>query len=533
MRALRRRLRGGDEGFALATVLAITLICAIAVTVMLTATMRSIASTTSTRASVQAEATAQAGIDTVRAQLDSGACSAGTVTGTGWTVTIHPSTTSSASASDAVGCPSSGAQSVFLVSTGTASSTGIGSAAGDTRTVQSLLTKPSSTPKFNKAAFGKNGVNLSTNLKLLDATSAKSADVFTEGTFTCASNMTIQGSVYAKAGATFSSAPCQVEGNVLTEGNFTCAAGTVIGGDLYVGGNADFTSAACDIRGIVHVGGNVSMPNGGTKLGTSLTVKGQFSISGLPATSVTAITVGGRVNSGTGYWYDELRKAWGSRLAENATVAVPTKYPTDEADTFPVLRADDPLITTGFTSRSWSSTVLDAMTSGSKPSGCSLEWGGNRYTAPIKITTNTRMDARTECASGITMGMGLWFELSADLVIIADSIQQNGDIKITSGDGKKHSLYLISPWAASATTCSTSGSGISFTSGTWNQDPVTSVLLYSAKPLSIVTTPTLYGQAYGCTLSLSTSTVLNYSPVGATADPTSASWALIYIRDAG
>lgn len=533
MRVLGRRLHDEDEGFALATVLAVMLLCAITVTVMLTATMRSIGSTTATRASVQAEATAQAGIDVVRSMLDAKTCTSGTVSGTGWTVKIHSSTTATATAADVVGCPSSSARSVFLESTGTASSVGVGNTTGDRRTVEALLTKPGSSPKFNKAAFGKNGVSLNTNLKLMDSTNTQSADVFTEGTFACATNMVVQGSVYAKGNVTFSSSPCRVDGDVLTEGNFVCAAGTTIGGDLYVRGNADFTSSACDVRGTVHVGGSVYMSTGGTKMGTALIARGNLSVDGLPASSVSTITVGGRVNNSTAYWYNQMKAAYGARMVELAAVALPPSYPVDEANQFPILRADDPQITTGFAAKSWSSTVLGGITNGNNPPPCNLEWGGNAYGSPIKITTNTRLDARSECPSGVTIGMGLWFELSADLVVVADSIKQNGNFRITSGDGKKHSLYLVSPWAAGASTCSTTGMGIQLTSGTWTQDPVTSVLLYSAKPLEVKTTPTLYGQAYGCTLSLSTSTVLNYNPVGATSDSSTAAWALSYIRDAG
>lgn len=534
MRTLRRRWQDEEEGFALATVLAITMLGAIVATVMLTATMRTVGATTATRASVQARAAAQSGIDTVRALIDGGGCSTGTVTGDGWRVTIHPSTGANASAADPIGCPSSAARSVFLQSDGTASSTGVGNESGDERAVESLLIKPGDSPTFNKAAFGKNGIDLSTNLELRDSSGTTSADIFTEGSFSCASNMVIQGSVYAKTGVNFSSAPCRVEGDVLTEGNFTCAAGTTIEGNLFVRGNANFTSSGCDIRGIVQVNGNVYMSTGGTKLGTTLMVGGQLSTSGNPATSVSTITVGGRVNGGTGYWYEQLKSAWGARLAENTPVALTPAYPTDEANEFPQLTANDPLITTGFTSRSWSSTVLGGITSGSNPPACSMNWGGNHYSAPMKITTNTRLDARTDCPGGIVLGMGMWFELSADLVIVSDYIKQNGDIRITSGDGKKHSIYFVSPWTPGSATCTTTGTpGIKFESGNWNQDSKTSVMLYSARPLEISTTPTMYGQAYGCTLKMSTSTKLYYNPVGSAVDPSTVPWTLSYIRDAG
>jgi hypothetical protein len=107
-------------------------------------------------------------------------------------------------------------------------------------------------------------------------------------------------------------------------------------------------------------------------------------------------------------------------------------------------------------------------------------------------------------------------------------------VKFTSGDGAKHSVYIVNPWPTGATTCSTtSGDGIKFESGTWTQDATTAVLLYSAKTVSISTTPTFYGQLYGCSLNVSTSSTLNYVPVGSVSDPSANPWTLSYVRDAG
>jgi hypothetical protein len=539
MRTLRRRWQDEDEGFALASVISMMLLGAIIVTIMLTATMRTIGSTTATRASVQAKAAAQTGIDDVRAMLEAGTCASGTVTGSnpGYTAVLHVSTGTEATASDPVGCPSSSAHSVLVVSTGKASARGVGDAAGDARTVEALLTKPGRSPKFNKAAFGRFGVSLATNLKLLDTSASDSADIFTEGNFTCSSNMVVEGDVYAKGWATFSSAPCKVKGDVLVEGDFTCAAGTTIGGNLYVGGNATFTSTECDIKGIVHVGGNLSMSTGGTKMGTSVSVRGNMSTSGLPATSVETLAIGGTLNGSTGWWWSETKAAYGTRMAEHASVPAPPTYPVDPANEFPQVTADDPAITTGFTPKSWKTTVAAGISGlGWSPDPCGLSAGGSAFPTPIKITTNTRFDTRSECAAsgGITVGMGLWFELHADLVIVADKFTQNGNVKFTSGDGAKHSVYIVNPWPTGATTCSTtSGDGIKFESGTWTQDATTAVLLYSAKTVSISTTPTFYGQLYGCSLNVSTSSTLNYVPVGSVSDPSANPWTLSYVRDAG
>jgi hypothetical protein len=537
MRTLGRRLHGEDEGFALASVIAMMLLGALIVTIMLTATMRSIGSTTATRASVQAKAAAQAGVDAARSILDGGTCTSGTITGTNpaYTVTLHPSTGQNATASLPIACPTSTSRSVMVVSNGTATNLGTGNTSGNARAVESLLVKPGDSPRFDKAAFGLTGVNANTGIVLTDGTATKSADIFTEGSYTCSTGQVIEGDLYAKAGVLFSSGPCKVQGTVLTNGDFKCAAGTTIEGDLFVGGNADFTSQPCDVRGTVHVGGNVTIPNAGTPAGSTLMARGNLSVSGALPDSITTITLGGTL-TGTETFITDTRARWGSRLSEHATVAVPPSYPTDAAAQFPKVLADDPAITTGFVDKPWKATIAAVVkTSGGTPDPCGLNWGENGFPNPITINVNTRFDTRTECSGGLTIGMGITFELNADLVILTENFSQNGDVKFTSGDGKKHSVYIISPWQKGATTCSPWGSGrMQFTSGKWTQDPVTSVMVYSRAGIGVtIKNQQFYGQMYGCTLDLATSTILNYVPVGSVVDPSTLPWSLSYVRDRG
>ena len=152
------------------------------------------------------------------------------------------------------------------------------------------------------------------------------------------------------------------------------------------------------------------------------------------------------------------------------------------------------------------------------------------------ISSNTRFDTTkaSECAGGVTVGMGLWFELRADMVIVADRFNQNGPVRFSSGDGQKHSVYIVNPWPSGASTCTASGAaGIEFTSGVWTQDDKTSVLLYSARPIHVSTNPTFYGQMYGCTIVADTATNLTYLPAGSTVDPATMPWSLSYVRDRG
>ena len=143
-------------------------------------------------------------------------------------------------------------------------------------------------------------------------------------------------------------------------------------------------------------------------------------------------------------------------------------------------------------------TVLDARTCSTAGSPASkrtnLQWQGNSKAVELK--------------------------LRADLTIIATDFYNTGTLKVTSVDAAGNpsttprQLRIIVPWI-NGTTCSASGAGkIKFDAGGVQFDPTITVLLYTPGTITLSNGVTLNGQIYGCTVTASNATTVNFVPVG-------------------
>jgi len=520
--SLKTRIqRGPDDGGALVAVIGIMVVLTILVTTIVTTSLFNVRMTTETRAGVEARAAAEAGVDYVRAQVAAGKCSSGTVT----------SPAGSPEFEAVVTCSGAGNGSVLIRSTGTAQSSGVGSSNGNQRSVEALIeTAVSESPTFNAAIFSGRGVNLKTNMNLLGS----GADVVTNGSFVCSSNVTTDGSVYAAKDVTLLSRGCNVTGSVYSGGTFNCNQQITIGGNVYAQGSAQFGTPHCKVGGEIWTGGSIESSRGIDVAG-NLTIDGNMPVDG------TSIKVGGQITmSGVyaggpsgGWWYGEFAKQYPD-ARQNQTVGKP---PTGDAATsmeFPVLRQDDSLWN-GFIKKSWVKATKDVATPSSM-SMCSMGWSGPQFSAPLVIAENTMFDltSSTECSGRVVLGAGLTIQLQADAVIFADEFDMNGNVRVESVDGTKHSLYLVTPYPRDQTSCavSTGGSKITFTSGSWTQTEGTSVMLYSADKITFKAEPQLRGQIYSCQFDAETKMDLVFSKTGASDSDGSASKpTLKYVRD--
>ncbi|ACZ21707.1 hypothetical protein Sked_17800 [Sanguibacter keddieii DSM 10542] len=535
--------RGPDDGGALVAVIGIMVVLTILVSTIVTTSLFNVRMTTETRASVQARAAAEAGVDYVRAQIASGKCTSGTVSSPSgspkFTVTIHPSSSGTATSSLPVGCPTSTSKSVVLLARGDAAASGVGSTGGNVRTVEALIeSATSSSPTFNAAIYAGSGANVNTDLSVRGV----GADVITGGNWTCSSSQQVEGNLYAVGDVTFSTGPCAVNGSVYSGGNFSCPAKAQkgshnIGKNLYVQGTGDFRTD-CAVSGDIWTGGSVLASNG-IRAGGSLAVRGDLPVNDSTLTVNGSINVSGKIAGGkeaNGWWYGEFMKRYpGAREGQN--VGAPPSGESATSMNFPKIRQDDPLWT-GFARKSWVGSINPLRNQYVSMSPCSMEWGGSQFAAPLEVKENTVFDTTgsTECGGTLTLGAGITFRLSADAVIFSDVIKINGDIKIESADGKEHSLYIMTPYPAAQTSCAASlkKSSISFSSGAWNQDSKTSVLLYSANEISIGTQnpPKIRGQVYSCQFNASTKLDLTFSKTGASgSEGTTGAPALKYLRD--
>lgn len=235
---LARALRSAhdDRGVALPTVLIFMLAGVILTMVVASTVLYSYTFSSSTRAGVQAQASAQAGIAAARAGLINGTCSAtgGLYTGTDpvYSVQIYKP---SGAGGWSPGCPAISEQA-RIVATGTAATKGVqGDSSGDTAKVETVLGGTGSPLTLTASgpaifAYSASGAGAGGNLVSLDGTNV---DVMLRtGTVTCDGGFQGAANVVVKSGTFNAVAGCNLAGNVWVNGDINISGGAYIGGSV-------------------------------------------------------------------------------------------------------------------------------------------------------------------------------------------------------------------------------------------------------------------------------------------------------------
>jgi hypothetical protein len=500
--------RGRESGSALAAVIALLAITGIIGASLLAATMFATGYSTAGRASVQAQAAAEGGIDAVTAAvMTSGSCVSGTYASAAGTT---PQYTVQVlyrvqSGNWLPGCPHPQSTEVRLVSTGRADARGVdGQTSGDTATMEATFAVVPPQPEFNRAAYGDKALVTHAAFKVIGTSGVP--DMVTNGNMTCRAQMDHGGSLYV-GGDFHIAAQCGTQGPVFVRGNLLCEAAMTITGDLYVAGNVNLRHTSCHVTGRLWIGGDLQL-QAVPEVDGDLWVKGSIVDAQIPVVG-GAVRVGGTMPAAT-------KTAYTGRVTQpdgalTAPPGLPGYDPAAPANAFPKLKVVDDHWT-GMTARTWSDATQAVRGSGSV---CAI--GSWPTTTSLVIDVPTKLDSTGNCPSGLTMnGGGLSIVLKADLVLLANMWDQvGGTVKVTSGDGEEHSLYLVQPWGTSQTACSTtSGTGFYYAGGSWTQpDAKTRIMLYTAKGLDSRAAIAIRGQVYACNFSESALMTITYQPV--------------------
>jgi len=370
---LFRAARDNDRGVALATVLIVMFAGVILTMVVAGTVLYSYTFTSSTRAGVQAQASAEAGVAAARAGLLNGTCAAngGLYTGTdpAYSVQVYKP---SANGSWTPGCPDM-SQNARIVATGTAATKGVnGDSSRDTATVETILSSKGTGAAivaggpaiyaYDAAGFGGSGTLLSLDGSIADVMLRKgdvNCDggasgavqlVIKSGNFTGGGSCTVEGSIWVNGDVTLNGgatvngsitgrnvtvAANKVGGNIWADETFTGKWSTPIGGwvsanTVNVAGSAlagdawsrsttsTFTVAGGSVQGSVYASGGFTISNGSVKGGK---VAGTACFSG--GTVAGAFTV--RTRSTTGGCKTSVSGGGSVTVATPTLPASPTK----------------------------------------------------------------------------------------------------------------------------------------------------------------------------------------------------------------
>jgi hypothetical protein len=555
-----------DRGIALATVLILTAAGVVLSAVVASTVVFAMTFSSSTRAGVQSQAAAEAGIAAARAGLIAGTC---VTNGNTYTSTVDPVYEATvwvpSGSSWVAGCPASVSTAVRILSTGYASSPGVEDA-GDVTHIEAMLSAASSPTSlfasgpaiyaYSGAGFGGGGTLVSVDGSVADV-------LLQQGNVTCSGNMSGVANFVVKTGNLTSTGACTLGGNVWVSGAVEIKGGAQVAGNITassadiastVGGNI-WVDGALKVQG-GSVGGTVrsgqlTLTNGtivgqtwsqtGGAVVSGGTIQGYLNSAGLDISNGTlssgfgswgtlcvknpgAVTIGAAsiakslttsgscVSTGSSNWWS----GW-SKIAFQSSYSGPVAAAPQKPASITVPQWVD----FGSKPEDYTATIWSGFTVVTMGTTCGA---AQFYAALQTIGTNPGVvDARL-CSNGIAFNGSdtqyatspnanhNGFTIRNDLAIIANEISLTGSTALV-GSSPYHDLWLITPdTVANNVPDCVNGNEISL--GGNFTSPNMNVMMYSACELKLASGLNIRGQVFSATTDISGSATLAYVPIG-------------------
>ncbi|TFB48432.1 hypothetical protein [Cryobacterium tagatosivorans] len=506
----RRQNERGSALMAVVGVMAVTVVIGLTITA---ATINGLGVTSSSKASVQARAAAEAGVDVAAVGLQTtGSCAAVShvyTSAAGTTPKYSAVVEYQAGAGWIAGCPTTTTSQVRIRSTGYAQANGVaGATSGNTERVEALYDYIPAYPGIPQIALTGAAIYAETfaathsQFGIVDPiiTDSVLADVqigHGDIDIDCKTNGGIAGSVIAGDGSIILN-NCDVSGSVHASKNVKLTGGTVQGDVI--------------ASGTVTVGGTVngSIWAGGDTTVSSSTVKKSIILAGT-ATSVATVTAGSTVmgdllSSGTatvatGAVQGAVRTGVGS-----LTPPPPPKIPSWVDVPYPYA---SPASAAWFLTSKWKAEGYVEIPWAGAPASCSIK---NLEAAWLDAIVVPTVVNALNCPNGISTDSSIKpIALHANVAIIAKSFTIN-KLEAT-GVGGSRKLWLIVPdnTADHAPTCVAPGD--IYLNNETNTDVTLSVMVYT--PCSILIDRNNWrGQLYGATVQFNQQAQMNFAPVG-------------------
>jgi cytoskeletal protein CcmA (bactofilin family) len=511
--SLTRRLtarRDDDQGMAMVAVIGLMAVGVIVTAVIGSTLAGSLSFTSATRASVQSQASAEAGIAAARAGLIAGTCVSrgGVYENSPGATPVYMATVWVPSGSSWTrGCPTTLTQQVRILSTGESNQPAVGTADfGDETSLEAVLSSVAvssgtvaSGPAvyaYNSTGFGGSGTLVSfggsapsvlvkTGNVTCSGASAGTADwVVDNGTLSISGSCAINGNVWASGRLTMS-------GNVPVSGN-AVAAGISVSGSSRILGNAWSTADTVLSGGGTYIGGNVTSQS--LTMDSSTGIRQNAWITG--ATSMTwGSTIDGRLTTRS------LTRPNGA-----GSIGALTVVPSGPGAS-PYLTPPRPLVPNwvdfAYRASDWTGQTIVTL------STCSVA----TYTSALATIGSNRgvIDARA-CSNGFVLGGNNKLAMRNDLAVIANKFDLGGSGGFTSTAAAQLRLIIPDSVDNDLPTCPTGGAfGIG---GGFSFQTTISTMIYTPCAANIASGLYIKGQLFAGQASLGGSATIAYVPIG-------------------
>ena len=270
-----RRVRDEERGAGMAAVIGLLAVSLLTTSLVATSVVQATEYTTVTRAGVQSQAAAEAGIADARAGLINGTCTAkanryASATGA---VPEYVATVWVPSGSSWVrGCPAGTATQVRILSTGYAQSEGVnGADARDETSIEVILSAtsvPTTIVASGPAVYAYNSQGFGGGGKLVTIGGTDTSIMIKEGDVNCTGGAAGEADLVVNNGNLTVSGGCVITGNAYASGRVTLPGGPNIGGNVVA--NAVTITGGSKILGSVWVNKDVTL-DGGVTIGGNVT----------------------------------------------------------------------------------------------------------------------------------------------------------------------------------------------------------------------------------------------------------------------
>jgi hypothetical protein len=509
-----RRLRSEDHGIAMAAVLGLMMVGLLLTTLIAASVISASGFSTSTRASVQSEAAAEAGVAAARAGLVLGTCGANQNG-------IYQGTSPSYLATVWIpsgnlwvrGCPVGLSTSVRILSSGYASANGVnGATSGNSTNLEAVLSPavpPTTIVATGPAVYAYNAGTFGNGGELVSLDGSTPNVLVKTGNITCDNNFEATANLVVNGGNLTVDNGCKITGNVWASGrvnflNSGLVGGAAIGNGVSLSNSSSvgriWSTADITLSGNPTVNGMAKgyslAPNGGTMKGGGL-IYGPTSI-GSAATTLTA-NVTTQTISGT------APKSWKSN----------TKLVTQNPITSPTFGSDYPSPPTvpnwidfgsdakDYAADTWQGFGIHVMGTDCSVTAVKAAVAGLNGAPGV-------LDGRA-CVGGMVMDNNNIIPMQNDLAIIAPSITISGNVKFQPATPSR--LWLINP-DYTGNGLPTCAAGEHFEISNNPKFTNVKVLMYSPCTVAIVAGIEITGQIFANTAQLTNNSVLAYGAVG-------------------
>lgn len=495
-----------ERGSAILGVMGVMGVMVVIAATTTTVSVHAVGITTSTRASVEAEAAAEAGIDYAASQLATLVCQSTYASSTApiFSVVVSysnlqtsPGTTDTSWVS---GCPTStSAQRLKLVATGSASTMGVaGNKSGNTRKVEAIYpytpSPPSNTIVPSGAAMYSYAQTDPTinNLVITQAGTVRPTIVYLTGSATCTSGSQITGDVILGGGGLTVTSGCTINGDLSTAGVVSIQSGEVTGNvnaSSVQSGTSVSLSPSAIVDGNVFAAGPVSVAGkiGGNVVAGPVTGVSTFSNNSSVGGSVVSA---GTVSAAAGAVKGSITQNQNGIVTPAVPFAPPwVDYAYSPSDWVAPNGTPYSVLSMTTCSASALSTALATLAGSAVP-----------------------MILDTRICGPVTNFAGYNLTLTSDSVILANGFDfRSNNIQSPSAPDKRLWIIIPDTVADGKPTCPT---GSSATIGNNVQvGPHVAAMIYSPCPISN-SDGVWTGQMYSSSIGTSAELVLNYVPIG-------------------